>query len=149
VISKAFAIPGIRVGWLVCQNQELKQRVIDIKGYLSICNSQIDERLAAIILQKADKLLERNLKIIKKNKKLIESFNHIYDVKIDLIIPNSGCCFFALIDDQISVLSLIDRIINKNKYLLYPSTLFKTDVNALRIGFGSRNFEDFVLALQA
>jgi len=148
VISKAFAIPGIRVGWLVCKNKELKKRVVDIKGYLSICNSQVDEQLAAMILKKADKLLERNLKIIRKNKVLLQDFNYIYDIKINIIIPNSGCCIFAKVNGQVTSLSLIDRIINKNKYLLYPSTLFKTDVNALRIGFGGRDFERFMLALQ-
>lgn len=148
VISKAFAIPGIRVGWLVCQNRELRQKIVDIKGYLSICNSQIDERLASVILKKADKLLNRNLKITLKNKALLSRFNQIYQVKIDIVIPDSGCCLFAKIDDQESSLSLVEKIIKKNKYLLYPSSLFKTDVKALRIGFGSDAFIPFIDAVQ-
>ena len=149
VISKAFAIPGIRVGWLVCQNTELRQRIVDIKGYLSICNSQIDERLASVILQKTDKLLKRNLSLILKNKALLSRFNQIYQVKIDIVIPDSGCCLFVKIKDSVSSLSLVEKIINNNKYLLYPSLLFKTDVNALRIGYGNEVFETFINAIQA
>ncbi|MBL4659647.1 MAG: pyridoxal phosphate-dependent aminotransferase [Alcanivoracaceae bacterium] len=145
VISKAYAVPGIRVGWLVCQDKQLRDRVLDIKGYLSICNSQIDEKLASEILKAPEKLLNRNLKIIIENKRLLKDIQSISGVDIDIIIPEVGCCVFTIINPgQITSTDLVKKIAKHSNYLLYPSDLFKTDVNALRIGFGGKKFNEFV-----
>jgi len=148
VISKAFAVPGLRIGWLVCQNQTFIQKVINIKGYLSICNSQIDEILVSNILNHSSKLLNRNLKIILSNKKKIQNLNGFLEHEIKVVIPNSGCCFFAELvngDDE----KLVIKIAQEQGYLLYPSSLFKTHVNGMRIGFGSNDFARFLNQLNA
>jgi aspartate/methionine/tyrosine aminotransferase len=153
VISKGFGIPGIRVGWMVCKNKTFLSKVNDVKAYLSVCNSQIDEQLASVILQYPEKLIERNLKIILKNKELLGDFTSILGNPIEIYHPNTGCCFFALIKAQrrrdnsagISASEdLVKQIAKQANYLLYPSSLFETDVQGLRIGFGNNNFADFV-----
>ncbi|MCF6318487.1 MAG: pyridoxal phosphate-dependent aminotransferase, partial [Proteobacteria bacterium] len=143
VISKAFAIPGIRVGWLICKNKQFLKKVLDIKGYISICNSQVDELLASVILQKHEQLTERNLAIILPNKLLLKDMNSILGHVVDILLPDAGCCVFAQIKTNISVENLIKGIAEHKHYLLYPSSLFKTEVNALRIGFGNSQFHDF------
>ncbi|MBL4773142.1 MAG: pyridoxal phosphate-dependent aminotransferase, partial [Alcanivoracaceae bacterium] len=150
VISKAFAIPGIRVGWLVCKSKWLRTKVSDIKGYLSICNSQVDELLAATILKHKQKLLKRNLQLILKNKKLLMNVKSISGVDVDIVIPNTGCCIFAILNGNGAVIDsdiLVKDIARVSNYLLYPSGLFKTDVNAIRIGFGGSRFSEFVSVL--
>jgi len=163
VISKAYAVPGIRVGWLVCQNKQLRDRVLDIKAYLSICNSQIDEKLASVILKKPTKLLKRNLEIVLKNKELLNDFNAILGLVVDIILPNTGCCLFAVLKGSGTLVPpmkqnnsktkvslptssefLVKRVAEKTSYLLYPSSLFKTEVEALRIGFGNIEFVNFL-----
>ncbi len=143
VISKAFAIPGIRVGWLVCKNQTFLSKVIDIKGYISICNSQIDELLASVILQKKEQLVERNLAIILKNKILLNELHSIIGQEIGIYLPNVGCCAFAHIKTSVSSEILIRSVAEQSQYLLYPSSLFKTELEAIRIGFGSHQFSEF------
>ncbi len=143
VISKAFAIPGIRVGWLVCKNKQFLEKVLDTKGYISICNSQIDELLASIILQKHEQLTERNLAIILPNKLLLKNMNSILGHEVEILVPNAGCCVFAQIKTNICVENLLKNIVEHKHYLLYPSSLFKTEVKALRIGFGHHQFNDF------
>ena len=167
VISKAYAVPGIRVGWLVCQDKQLRDRVLDIKGYLSICNSQIDEKLASEILKTPEKLLKRNLKIIIKNKRFLENIKSIFGIGIEIIIPSVGCCVFAVLKGSGTLAPpikqnnsktkaslstgsefLVKHIAEKTNYLLYPSSLFKTEVEALRIGFGGKKFNEFVHVLK-
>jgi len=144
VISKAFAVPGLRVGWLVCKNEDFRKEVINIKGYLSICNSQVDEKLVSALLQSADKLLLRNLNIINENKKLLDKVNSIMDCNIDVFLPKAGCCVFARILDDLGSIELVKNMASKHQYLLYPNTLFKTNINAIRIGFGGSRFQKFI-----
>ena len=162
VISKAFAVPGIRIGWLVCRHEKLRTRIIDIKGYLSICNSQIDELLASVILKKPEKLLERNIKIILKNKMLLMNIKSIENHNVEMFVPNAGCCVFAILKHKKSDIinlqakekieacylngsqALVNTLAKESGYLLYPSSLFKTKVQAVRIGFGSRDFIGFL-----
>ena len=141
VISKAYAVPGIRVGWLLCKNQRLREKVIDIKGYLSICNSQVDELLAATILQKHQHLLNRNLGIILENKSLLERLNNMSGNDASINIPIAGCCAFALVKDSEI---LVNKIAQETQYMLYPGSLFKTEVSGMRIGFGGFRFKEFV-----
>lgn len=150
VISKGFAIPGIRVGWLVCQNKALRSRVIDIKGYVSICNSQIDEWLASIILKKPEKLSKRNLAIVLNNKIALSNFNSLLGYEVGTVIPKVGCCVFATLNDAGALGSqlLVNMIADQTGYLLYPADLFKTKEQAVRIGFGSRKFTKFLSAAQ-
>lgn len=143
VISKAFAIPGIRIGWLVCKNKQFIAKVIDIKGYISICNSQIDELLASVILQNHERLTIRNLAIILQNKPLLKNFNQMLGQEIKIVVPNVGCCLFAQIKEKISADNLLEKVAIQSQYLLYPSELFKADLEALRIGFGSHQFSEF------
>ncbi len=143
VISKAFAIPGIRVGWLVCKNQQFIDEVIDIKGYISICNSQIDELLASVILKKHEQLTARNLAIILQNKTLLAGLNNLLNQKVEIVVPNVGCCLFAQVKAKMDANSLLEKVATQSQYLLYPSNLFKTDLEALRIGFGNHQFSEF------
>ena len=156
VISKGFGIPGIRVGWLACKNKTFLSKVNDVKAYLSVCNSQIDEQLASVILQYREKLVERNLKIILKNKELLGDFTSILGNPIEVFQPNTGCCLFTLIKsqkkhDNIESKSrsedMVKQVAEQSNYLLYPSSLFETDLQGLRIGFGNRNFADFILKI--
>ena len=50
VTSKAYGLPGLRIGWIACADTELLQRMERVKHYLSICNSAPSERLALIAL---------------------------------------------------------------------------------------------------
>lgn len=146
VISKAYAVPGIRVGWLVCQNQKLRDKVIDIKGYLSICNSQIDEHLATIIFQQHQQLLNRNLNIIFENKHLLKQLKSIAGDRVSINVPNAGCCAFALVNDNEA---LVQKVAQKTQFMLYPGSLFKTEINGVRVGFGSLKFKQFIEKIQS
>ncbi|MEM9106477.1 MAG: pyridoxal phosphate-dependent aminotransferase, partial [Pseudomonadota bacterium] len=46
VMSKAYGLPGLRIGWIACQDTALLSRMERMKHYLSICNSGPSEQLA-------------------------------------------------------------------------------------------------------
>lgn len=51
VMSKAFGLPGLRIGWLAMHDADLFRRVSAFKDYTSICNSAPGELLALIALR--------------------------------------------------------------------------------------------------
>jgi hypothetical protein len=72
---------------------------------------------------------------------------------IEVIQPNTGCCLFALIKTQKTHVNTMETSVSEDvvkqvaeqiNYLLYPSSLFETDLQGVRIGFGNKNFAEFV-----
>ena len=52
VMSKAYGLPGLRIGWIASQDLQLLDKMEKMKHYLSICNSSPSEFLAWWILTK-------------------------------------------------------------------------------------------------
>src|SRR5690606_4337081 len=49
-LSKAFGVPGIRVGWIVCTDAVLMERFLTAKEQVIICGSVLDEAVALQVL---------------------------------------------------------------------------------------------------
>ncbi len=45
-ISKSYGLPGLRIGWLVTRDSALREAVLRLKDYTTICSSAPSERLA-------------------------------------------------------------------------------------------------------
>ena len=149
VISKGYAVPGIRVGWLACANEKLRKAIINVKGYLSVCNSQLDECIAAEVLKYPDKLTQRNLSIILPNKLHLSELNKLLGYSVKINIPRVGCCVFAeLTDDKVSTEIVARQVAKQTGFLIFPSDLFCTGQKGFRIGFGHQQFADFIRACE-
>ena len=60
VMSKAYGLPGLRIGWIACRDRAVLDRLERAKHYTTICNSAPSEVLALIGLRARERLLERN-----------------------------------------------------------------------------------------
>jgi len=74
VLSKAYGLPGLRIGWLACADRAMLQRFEQAKHYLSICNSGPSERLAVIALGARHALLARNCGLVSRNLERLDGF---------------------------------------------------------------------------
>ena len=54
VMSKAYGLAGLRIGWLACRERSTLERLERRKHYTSICNSAPSEYLATIALRNAE-----------------------------------------------------------------------------------------------
>ncbi|HEY2684702.1 MAG TPA: pyridoxal phosphate-dependent aminotransferase [Steroidobacteraceae bacterium] len=57
-LSKAFGMPGLRVGWLITQDSHLKELFLAAKEQISICGSVIDEWVAEQVLTRKGSFLD-------------------------------------------------------------------------------------------
>ncbi|HEY6781336.1 MAG TPA: aminotransferase class I/II-fold pyridoxal phosphate-dependent enzyme, partial [Thermoleophilaceae bacterium] len=74
VMSKAYGLPGLRVGWLACHDRALLQRLERRKHYTSICNSGPSEALATIALRNGGAIRARNRDIVVANLPVFDDF---------------------------------------------------------------------------
>ncbi|RLI40421.1 dipeptidase, partial [Candidatus Bathyarchaeota archaeon] len=58
-MSKAYGLPGIRIGWLATQDQALLQKVLATREQVSICNSVLSEEIACYMLGRRDEHLRK------------------------------------------------------------------------------------------
>ena len=85
-LSKSFGLGGLRTSWLATQDLCLIENFSRLKHYLSICNSAPAEILSLIAFRNKQKILCRNLKIVKNNLSLLDVF--MEEIKANLNIQN-------------------------------------------------------------
>ena len=100
VMSKAYGLPGLRIGWIACADTTIISKMERLKHYLSICNSGPSERLAKIALNNRDYLLARNCAIVDENLPKWAAFFERYPALFDWYQPDGACTAFPKIKVQ-------------------------------------------------
>src|SRR6056297_2957661 len=80
VMSKAYGLPGLRIGWIVTGNKDVLDKMRKMKHFTSICNSAPSEFLATIALKNGEAILDKNLERIKKNLAISDRFFERYQL---------------------------------------------------------------------
>jgi len=147
VLSKSFGLPGLRIGWIACQDREVLERMERMKHYLSICNSGPSERLAIIALKSRDKLLARNNHIIDNNLPKWDAFFSNHKELFEWNHPDGSCMAFPRYLGADGIENFTRNLIEKSGVLLLPSTIYKselgdTPVDHFRLGFGRRGLDE-------
>ena len=151
VMSKAYGLPGLRIGWLATQNQTILEKVAILKEYTTICNAGPSEFLAGVALRNRHVILERNLKIIQNNLSLYDRFFAKYSDLFSWYRPHAGPIAFVKINFDTDDMHFAEKVLNEKGVLILPGSIY--DFNGyFRIGFGRQKipealeqFENFVL----
>lgn len=146
VMSKSFGMAGLRVGWIACQDQSMLHNIKRMKDYASICNSAPAEILSLITLNNKRHFLKRNNDIVSTNLALLEQFLLRNSERFQWVRPQGGCVGFVNYLAQESSDAFCKRLVNEHGILLMPASVYDTNTNHFRIGFGRRNMPE-VLAL--
>ena len=144
VMSKSFALAGLRIGWIATKNTQLLDRVARLKDYTTICSSAPSEILALAALRARDRVLERSRGIVAANvqvaRRFFASTNHC-----EWVEPRAGSTAFPrfrLHDaDDFST-----RLAERRSVLLMPGNVFGASRHYFRLGLGRR---DFPIAIDA
>lgn len=153
VMSKSYGLPGLRIGWIATQDQEILSRMERAKHYLSICNSGPSEHLAEIALGCADRILARNRKLIADNLALFETFFAEYKELFDWQLPDGGCIAFPRYKGKEGVESFCQDLVEQAGVLLLPASVYQSALTAtpddrFRIGYGRANTPQCLLQLR-
>lgn len=141
VMSKAYGLPGLRIGWIACRDRETLARLERAKHYTSICNAGPSEVLALIALRARETILQRNRAYVAQNVELYRSFFGRNAGMFAFDPPQGGCVCFPEYLGEDGVEAMCERLVSDHGLLLLPSSLFVSDLtptpkNRFRIGLG-------------
>jgi len=153
VMSKSYGLPGLRIGWIACQDREVLSQMERMKHYLSICNSGPSEQLAIIALNNREKLLARNCAIVDENLPKWDAFFARFPDLFDWQHPDGSCMAFPRYKGADGVEHFIQNLVEESGVLLLPgsiygSTLTDTPTDHFRLGFGRKNLDEGLAALE-
>jgi aspartate/methionine/tyrosine aminotransferase len=143
VMSKAYGLPGLRIGWLACQDPAVLGRCERYKHYLSICNSAPSEYLARVALRLHESILERNRSIVESNLVLLERFFGEFSELFDWRVPDGGCVGFIRYKGAEGVERFARRLVEEAGVLVLPASIYVSELNdvphdCFRIGYGRK-----------
>ena len=153
VMSKAYGLPGLRIGWIATRDREVLSRMERVKHYLSICNSGPSEVLALIALNASDYILKRNRGIIDDNLKLLNAFFADYPKLFEWTVPDGGCIGYPRYAGADGVESFCEELVEQSGVLLLPASVYRSALNTtptdrFRIGFGRANMGEGLQVLR-
>ncbi len=144
VLSKAYGLPGLRIGWVACRDRALLGRVAAIRQYLSTCSAGPSEVLACIALKAAPVILARNRALTEANLQRLLAFFARHPALFDCVEPEGGMVCFPRWRGAGDVDGFVARMAEAG-VLLLPASVFRSDLLAqpadrFRVGFGRSSF---------
>jgi aspartate/methionine/tyrosine aminotransferase len=137
VMSKSFALAGLRVGWLASRDRELLARCAAFKDYTTICSSAPAEILALIALRARDRVLERSRSIVAANLERLDRFFDDWPDRFTWVRPRAGSVGFPrLTVPGITIDDWSAALVEAEGVLLLPGSQFGFGGNHFRLGFG-------------
>ncbi len=138
-LSKTHGLPGLRCGWLVARDVQLRERLLNWKFYTSICPPAPSEFLAAAALRVADTLRQRSIARIEANLALAAEFFARWPERFEWRPPLAGST--ALVGFDVPSVSALAPVLARDAGLLIQSAaMLGGDDRHMRLGFGRAGF---------
>lgn len=138
-LSKTYGLPGLRTGWLVIRDTELRENIINWKFYTSICAPAPSEFLALAAWRVREHLRGRNIQRIEHNLHLAEAFFSRWPGLFHWRRPQAGSV--ALVGMNVpSVTNFAAEMAEKAGVLILPALNLGGDDHHFRLGFGRDAF---------
>ena len=153
VMSKAFALAGLRVGWIATHDRSLLDRMNRLKDYTTICGSAPSEILALIALRARAHVIGRSRDIVARNLPLLDDFFGRHETRFSWVRPRGGSVGFPRLCTNApgAIDDFCARLVETEGVLLLPGSQFEHPGNHFRIGFGRADMpralerlEDFI-----
>ena len=147
VTSKTYGLAGLRIGWIATKNKKIYQDMASLKDYTTICNSAPSEFLAEVAMRNRQKLINRNLDIIKSNLEIMDDFFSRHAELFSWVRPQAGSMGFPkLLQGDIE--DFCDKVVREVGVLLLPGTMYDDTGNHFRVGLGRKNLPQVVERLE-
>jgi aspartate/methionine/tyrosine aminotransferase len=134
-LSKAFGLPGLRIGWVVGP-PGLIDELWGVHDYTTIAPGALNDRLARVALARRDFVLARTRGIVAANYPLVRKWIEGRAPALTHVAPEAGAIVFVRYRQPINSTALVERLRDDQSVLLVPGDHFEMD-GYLRIGFGN------------
>ncbi len=153
VMSKSFALAGLRIGWLATRDRDLLERCARFKDYTTICASAPAEILSLIGLRAREAVLARSRRIITDNLAVLDRFVAQRPDVLTWVRPRAGSVGYPELTlggrfagwdaDRFAA-----ELVEAEGVLLLPGSRFGQTGNHVRLGFGRVDLPDALAGLE-
>lgn len=135
-LSKAYGLPGLRIGWLVGQPDVLA-RVKHHHDYLTLTPAAPSDRLATLALEpkKRKWIFDRTRAILQKNYPIVKEWMDAHGSLFSHVPPAAGAICYVKYNMKIDSIELAERLRKEKSVLIVPGGHFGMD-GYMRIGTG-------------
>ncbi|MCG8323274.1 MAG: aminotransferase class I/II-fold pyridoxal phosphate-dependent enzyme [Cytophagales bacterium] len=136
-LSKAYALPGLRLGWLVGP-EALIANTWAYHDYTSITAGILSHKIGEIVLQPETrkKVLSRNIKMLNENLQLTIDWAKQYGDLMEFVLPKAGGMVFLKYKFPINSTELSDWLRLEKGVFILAGDVYGMD-NHFRIGIGA------------
>ncbi|WP_373531734.1 aminotransferase class I/II-fold pyridoxal phosphate-dependent enzyme [Vampirovibrio sp.] len=136
-LSKAYGLPGLRIGWLATPDQSVISKLLSLRHYLTICPNTGSEILAQIALSAQTPILEAHRATLKTGYAIFEQFMNQHQSQLGWVPPKAGCLgYIQLLNTPHADQFALD-VLKAHKILVLPGSLYDSGGAFVRMGFGS------------
>ncbi|CRK12723.1 hypothetical protein BN1723_003979, partial [Verticillium longisporum] len=126
-MSKAYALAGIRIGWIASPNAALLARLALARDYTTISVSQLDDQVATYALAPAVRtpLLRRNVALARTNRALVEAFVDAHAGVCSWVRPSAGATGFVRFEkngEPVDDVAFAKDVLDKTKVFFVPGS---------------------------
>jgi aspartate/methionine/tyrosine aminotransferase len=134
-VSKAYGLPGIRIGWIVSRDQTLQTRFLAAKEQIVLCGSVVDEAIATQALRST------LLHAIRKQNQINFGMVTEWMAKtpmLEWVVPGGGVVCFPRVRGSVSIdmAAFYQTLLEKFSTFVGPGHWFEQSTRSFRLGFG-------------
>lgn len=134
--SKAYGLPGLRVGWCFAAPDVLEQ-LVRVRDYVTLHLSPLVEMIAERAIDRADRLLAERVGLARRNRDVLAAWVAEQDGLVEWSPPMGGVTAFPRLDPHAvpDVEAFCHRLAREQRVLLVPGNCFGHPQH-VRLGFG-------------
>ena len=130
--AKPFSLAGLRLGWIAAPDGVIRE-CMRHRDYTTISCGRVDDYLATLALSNLDKLMERNLALLRRNFRIVDDWVAEQPL-VNYVAPQAGTTAFLHYNLPVSSRQLCLDLVQRYSTLLAPGDCFEHE-NYLRLGF--------------
>jgi aspartate/methionine/tyrosine aminotransferase len=132
--SKAYGLPGLRVGWCFAAPEVLEQ-MIRVRDYVTLHLSPLVEMIAERAVLHADRLLAERTGLARRNRGVLAAWVEEHGDLVAWAPPRGGVTAFPRLHAVPDVEAFCHRLAREERVLLVPGNCFG-HAQHVRLGFG-------------
>ncbi len=136
-MSKAYGLPGLRVGWAVCRDPQLAETLLAAKEQIVICGATIDEAIAGRVLADRARILPPILEDVRTRLGIVRDWIRDQDT-FEWIEPAGGVVGLVRFAPDVAVDTdrFYEVLLQEHGTYVGPGHWFEVDDRHFRLGFG-------------
>jgi aspartate/methionine/tyrosine aminotransferase len=149
-LSKAYGVPGIRIGWMITTDPALQELFLAAKEQINISGSVIDEWIALQIMRTRSERLNATLVEMRRRVALIGDWM-AGEPLLEWVAPTGGVVCFPRMTAELpgGVEAFYRRLLEDHGAYVGPGHWFEMPDTYFRIGYGWPTAEDLAAGLEA